>query len=53
MDTSACSEPGWLSGQVKGHTGWFPEAYVELIDGEPNQIQSETHYESSPKHILT
>lgn len=25
-------EEGWLSGEIGGHTGWFPEAYVEKID---------------------
>jgi hypothetical protein len=26
------SEPGWLAGELRGHTGWFPESYVEPID---------------------
>ncbi|PNF24527.1 Intersectin-1 [Cryptotermes secundus] len=26
------SEPGWLAGEIRGHTGWFPESYVEPID---------------------
>ncbi|XP_034243922.1 intersectin-1 isoform X2 [Thrips palmi] len=25
-------EPGWLAGEIRGHTGWFPESYVEPID---------------------
>ncbi|CAH1178984.1 unnamed protein product [Phaedon cochleariae] len=25
-------EPGWLAGEIRGHTGWFPEAYVEPVD---------------------
>ena len=29
---SLSNEPGWLSGEVRGHVGWFPEAYVEKID---------------------
>ena len=29
---SVSSEPGWLSGEVRGHVGWFPEAYVEKMD---------------------
>lgn len=32
MTESVSSEPGWLSGEVRGHVGWFPEAYVEKID---------------------
>lgn len=28
-------EAGWLAGEINGHTGWFPESYVEKIeDGE-------------------
>jgi len=23
------AEPGWLSGELNGQVGWFPEAYVE------------------------
>ncbi|XP_039274993.1 intersectin-1-like, partial [Nilaparvata lugens] len=26
------AEPGWLAGELRGATGWFPESYVELID---------------------
>uniref|UniRef100_A0A1B6KVP3 Intersectin-1-like n=1 Tax=Graphocephala atropunctata TaxID=36148 RepID=A0A1B6KVP3_9HEMI len=26
------AEPGWLAGEVRGASGWFPEAYVECID---------------------
>lgn len=26
------AEPGWLAGELHGHTGWFPESYVEPID---------------------
>jgi intersectin len=25
-------EVGWLAGEINGHTGWFPETYVEKID---------------------
>lgn len=35
---SQSNEPGWLSGEVRGHVGWFPEAYVEKMD-----VWSETH----------
>lgn len=26
-------EPGWMAGEIRGHTGWFPESYVEPVDG--------------------
>ncbi|XP_068979459.1 intersectin-1 isoform X2 [Bombus flavifrons] len=26
------AEPGWMAGEIRGHTGWFPESYVEPID---------------------
>ncbi|XP_017772546.1 PREDICTED: intersectin-1 isoform X2 [Nicrophorus vespilloides] len=26
-------EPGWLAGEIRGHTGWFPESYVEPAEG--------------------
>jgi len=29
------AEPGWLAGEINGHTGWFPESYVEKIEDEP------------------
>jgi intersectin len=30
-------EVGWLAGEIGGHTGWFPETYVEKLDeGELN-----------------
>ncbi|XP_050430286.1 intersectin-1 [Adelges cooleyi] len=27
------AEPGWLAGELKNKTGWFPESYVETVDG--------------------
>lgn len=27
------AEPGWLMGELRGASGWFPESYVELMDG--------------------
>lgn len=27
------AEPGWLTGELKNKTGWFPESYVETVDG--------------------
>lgn len=34
VDTSACSEPDWLSGEINGQIGWFPQGYAELIPEE-------------------
>lgn len=28
------TEPGWLAGELQGKTGWFPESYVEIFDGQ-------------------
>lgn len=30
------AEPGWLAGLINGHTGWFPETYVQIIDNPSN-----------------
>ncbi|XP_026672719.1 intersectin-1 isoform X4 [Ceratina calcarata] len=31
------AEPGWMAGEIRGHTGWFPESYVEpVVAGSAN-----------------
>lgn len=35
-------EPGWLAGEIRGHTGWFPESYVEPIDKTDTITSSES-----------
>lgn len=30
------AEPGWLAGLINGHTGWFPETYVQIIESSSN-----------------
>ena len=33
---SLSNEPGWLTGEVRGHVGWFPESYVvKITDNHP------------------
>lgn len=40
------AEPGWFAGEINGHTGWFPESYVEKIEEE-----IETASENVPNFI--
>jgi hypothetical protein len=36
------AEPGWLAGEINGHTGWFPETYAEKCeDGEDGDGMTE------------
>ncbi|KAG1699640.1 Intersectin-1 [Nymphon striatum] len=34
------AEPGWLGGELKGKTGWFPAAYVECVDSASKTDES-------------
>lgn len=38
------AEPGWLAGEIGGHTGWFPETYVEKVDITPITDHSPSTY---------
>jgi intersectin len=33
-------EVGWLAGKIGGHTGWFPETYVEKLDEGELQLNA-------------
>lgn len=35
------AEPGWMAGEIRGHTGWFPESYVEPVDTGPADLDNE------------
>lgn len=35
------AEPGWFAGEINGHTGWFPETYVERLDETYNAYSAE------------
>lgn len=45
------AEPGWLAGEVRGATGWFPEAYVECIDTDEG-LQAFPEADSVPRTQL-
>lgn len=45
VDTSAASEPDWLSGEINGHVGWFPKDYAVLEDDGPLAMQTEAKFE--------
>lgn len=49
------AEPGWMAGEIRGHTGWFPESYVEPIEpleAEPVVADPFVHQDSLEKRTL-
>ncbi|XP_048512969.1 intersectin-2 isoform X5 [Athalia rosae] len=36
------AEPGWMAGEIRGHTGWFPESYVEPVEVDTVISNSDT-----------
>ncbi|XP_022654565.1 intersectin-1-like isoform X4 [Varroa destructor] len=44
-------EPGWLAGELRGKSGWFPKSYVEPVDGGAltwDSAPAETEVRSTP-----
>ncbi|XP_070606478.1 intersectin-1 isoform X2 [Erythrolamprus reginae] len=54
VDESQTGEPGWLGGELKGKTGWFPANYAEkMMENEiPSSIKQLTDVTSVPKISL-
>lgn len=49
MPLEQTGEPGWLAGEIRGQTGWFPESYVEPMDGVG--VAGTTVPEPTPSYI--
>uniref|UniRef100_A0A8C3SLE3 Intersectin-1 n=1 Tax=Chelydra serpentina TaxID=8475 RepID=A0A8C3SLE3_CHESE len=54
VDESQTGEPGWLGGELKGKTGWFPANYAEKIpDNEvPTSVKPVADTTIAPKVAL-
>lgn len=54
VDESQTGEPGWLGGELKGKTGWFPANYAEkLSESEiPSSVKPQTDATAAPKVSL-
>lgn len=50
VDESQTGEPGWLGGELKGKTGWFPANYAEKIPENevPAPVKPVTDLASTP-----
>ncbi|KAM8821142.1 intersectin-1 isoform 5-T5 [Eudromia elegans] len=51
VDESQTGEPGWLGGELKGKTGWFPANYAEKIPENevPASVKPAVEAASAPK----
>ncbi|XP_042312379.1 intersectin-1 isoform X3 [Sceloporus undulatus] len=54
VDESQTGEPGWLGGELKGKTGWFPANYAEKISESEtsNSLKPVTDITAVPKVSL-
>uniref|UniRef100_A0A8C5SLW2 Intersectin 1 n=1 Tax=Laticauda laticaudata TaxID=8630 RepID=A0A8C5SLW2_LATLA len=54
VDESQTGEPGWLGGELKGKTGWFPANYAEKMSENeiPSSVKQLTDVTSVPKISL-
>ncbi|XP_015589739.1 intersectin-1 isoform X6 [Cephus cinctus] len=46
------AEPGWMAGEIRGKTGWFPESYVEPLDTGVVDNDNFIHQDSVEKRTL-
>ncbi|XP_076392418.1 dynamin associated protein 160 isoform X5 [Megachile rotundata] len=46
------TEPGWMAGEIRGHTGWFPESYVEPVDAGSTNDSAFIQQDSVEKRTL-
>lgn len=51
VDESQTGEPGWLGGELKGKTGWFPANYAEKIPENevPASVKPAVEAAAAPK----
>ncbi|XP_028941371.1 intersectin-1 isoform X3 [Antrostomus carolinensis] len=51
VDESQTGEPGWLGGELKGKTGWFPANYAEKIPENevPSSVKPAIEAPAAPK----
>ncbi|XP_028279891.1 intersectin-1-like isoform X4 [Parambassis ranga] len=48
VDESQTGEPGWLGGELRGRTGWFPANYAERIPDSEAPISLRTAATATP-----
>ncbi|XP_057703350.1 intersectin-1 isoform X4 [Corythoichthys intestinalis] len=48
VDESQTGEPGWLGGELRGRTGWFPANYAERIPDNEAPVSLRTAASATP-----